>query len=236
MCIRDRCKGSIKKEFLSEIIDFIGQNYNELDVIYLPEPSIQFLDLQSSEGQKIDIENGDVPPIGVAFNVRWAISNEGTRSFTPEKIMIQNNNQWESVCDPLETFEPLEIKIANCFLTIPITMQAGNIEIINFILEFEDDYIVNSTYNLTIPQEFKLDWVDVSIPLAEYNKVSTVEFEVTNLGNEKISDKLEIVLPNGWDSQFEDTNWIVLDPGESRRVSFELTPVSYTHMKLPTKA
>ena len=52
-----------------------------------------------------------------------------------------------------------------------------------------------------------------------------VEFEVTNLGNEKISDKLEIVLPNGWDSQFEDTNWIVLDPGESRRVSFELTPI-----------
>ena len=79
--------------------------------------------------------------------------------------------------------------------------------------------------NLTIPQEFKLEWVDVSIPLAEYNKVSMVEFEVTNLGNEKISDKLEIVLPNGWDSQFEDTNWIVLDPGESRRVSFELTPI-----------
>ena len=83
---------------------------------------------------------------------------------------------------------------------------------INFILEFENDYIVNSTYNLTIPQEFKLEWVDVSIPLAEYNKVSMVEFEVTNLGNEKISDKLEIILPNGWDSQFEDTNWIVLNP------------------------
>tara|TARA_B000000532_G_scaffold69116_1_gene54864 strand:- start:31674 stop:36209 length:4536 start_codon:yes stop_codon:yes gene_type:complete len=198
---------------------------DELDVIYLPEPSIQFLDLQSSEGQKIDLENGEFPPIGVAFNIRWAISNEGTRSFTPENVIIQSNNQWESVCDSLESFEPSEIKIANCILTIPITMQAGNIEIINFILEFEDDYIVNSTYNLTIPQEFKLDWVDVSIPLAEYNKVSTVEFEVTNLGNEKISDKLEVIVPNGWESRFDDTNWIVLNPGESKRVSLELTPI-----------
>ena len=28
------CKGVIKKEFLNEIIDYIGENYKELDVIY----------------------------------------------------------------------------------------------------------------------------------------------------------------------------------------------------------
>ena len=220
-----QAESGIFKLIMTTLEGSIFELFDELDVIYLPEPSIEFLDLQFIDGQEIDLENGEQPPIGVAFNMRWAISNEGTRSFTPENIIIENNNQWNSVCNPLDTFEPSQIKIATCMLTIPINMQAGNIEELNFILEFEDNYIVNSTYNLTIPQEFKLEWVDVSIPLAEYNKISKIEFEVTNLGNEKISDKLEIISPNGWISQFEDTNWIVLDAGESKRVSFDLTPM-----------
>ena len=28
------CKGPIKKDFLNETVDFIGQNYSELDVVY----------------------------------------------------------------------------------------------------------------------------------------------------------------------------------------------------------
>ena len=200
--------------------------FDELEVIYLPDPTIEFLDLQLNEGGEIDLENGENPPIGIAFKIRWAISNDGSRSFTPNDVIIQSNNNWDASCDSLETFEPAEIKIATCLLTIPLTMQAGNIEVIEFILEFEDNYIVNSTFNLTVPQEFKLEWVDVSVPLTEYNKMTTIEFEVTNLGNEKISDKLDMVLPDEWNSEFKDTNWIVLDAGESKRVTIELIPMN----------
>ena len=27
--------------------------------------------------------------------------------------------------------------------------------------------------------------------------------------NEKISDKLEVIVPNGWESRFDDTNWMM---------------------------
>jgi len=198
--------------------------FGELDVLYLPEPSIQLLDYQFSNGSKINLETGEDPPIGVSFNIRWTISNEGTRDFTPE-ILLETNTGWDTNCQQIGVVESSLIKIATCEIIIPITINAGTIEQLNFILEFEDNYRVNETYNLTVPQEYKLEWVDVSIPLMEYNKLTQIEFEVTNLGNEKISDKLDILTPEGWITTFDDTNWIVLDAGESKRVLIELTPM-----------
>ncbi|CAI8220240.1 MAG: Serine protease AprX [Methanobacteriota archaeon] len=198
--------------------------FGELDVLYLPEPSIEFLDYQYSNGTEIDLENGQKLPIGISFNMRWVISNEGDRDFNPN-IILETNNRWETNCEQIGIVEPALIKIATCEIIIPNTISAGTIEQLDFSLNFEDNYQINHLSNLTVPQEFKLDWFDVSIPLMEYNVIKDVEFEVTNLGNEKISDKLDIIVPEGWVAKIKDTNWIVLDAGESKRVVIELTPM-----------
>ena len=93
--------------------------FDELEVIYLPKPSIEFLDLQLNDGQEIDLEGGEKPPIGVDFKIRWAISNDGSRSFTPNDVIIQSNNDWDAVCDPLETFEPSGISHTFFQKTLP---------------------------------------------------------------------------------------------------------------------
>ena len=196
----------------------------ELEVLYLPKPTIEFLDIQNSEGSIIDIDAGEKPPIGTSFNMRWVISNDGEVDFTP-LILLETTNRWETVCADIGLIEISLIKIASCEITIPFTANAGDIEELDFTLNFENDFVVSYSNNITVPQEFKLGWVDVSIPLSEYNKKTNIEFEVTNLGNEKISDKLEIVIPEGWSSNFVETNWIVLDPGESKRVKIEVTPM-----------
>ncbi|MAT48325.1 MAG: hypothetical protein CMA27_00665 [Euryarchaeota archaeon] len=198
--------------------------FGELDVLYLPEPAIEFLDYQYSNESELDLENGQTLPIGVSFNMRWVISNEGDRDFNPT-ILLETNNGWDTNCQQIGIVEAALIKIATCEIIIPNTMNAGTIEQLDFILTFEDDYQVNHLSNLTVPQEFKLEWIDVSIPLMEFNVITEVEFEVTNLGNEKISDKLDILVPEGWISTIKDTNWIVLDTGESKRVIVELTPM-----------
>jgi len=219
-----QAQGGSYKLLMSTLQGTSFEWFGELDVLYLPEPSIQFLDLQFSNGTSIDLEGGEHPPIGSSFNMRWAISNEGTRDFTPN-IILKTNNAWETDCQQIGTIEAALIKIGTCEVIIPVTMKAGTIEEIEFILEFEDDYKINNTYNLTVPQEYRLDWIDVSIPLMEYNKTAEIEFEVTNLGNEKISDKLDVLIPEGWFSEFKDTNWVVLDAGESKRIIIQLTPM-----------
>lgn len=199
--------------------------FGELDVLYLPEPSIEFLDIQFSNGSNIDLEGGEEPPIGTSFNMRWAVSNEGSRSFTPN-LVLETNNAWETNCQQIGTIEVSLIKIGTCEVIIPITMKAGTIEELEFILEFEDNYKINTTYNLTVPQEYRLDWIDVSIPLMEYNKVTEIEFEVTNLGNERVSDKLKILIPEEWFLIFVvDEGWVVLDAGESKRIKVQIKPM-----------
>ncbi len=199
--------------------------YGELDVLNLPEPAIEFLDVQFSDNTSIDLTSGQHPPIGEIFHMRWIISNEGDKDFTPN-IILETNNNWETNCEQIGVVEPELIKIATCEVTIPFTLQAGIIEQLNFRLLFEDEYEVNHTSNLTIPQVYKLEWVEVSIPLMDYNQITHIEFEVTNLGNEKISDKLDLITPDGWIYEFKDSNWIVLEAGENKRVKVDLTPMN----------
>ncbi len=197
----------------------------ELDAINLPEPAIEFLDMQLSDNTSIDLASGQQPPIGEIFYARWIISNEGDNDFTPN-MLLETNSNWETNCEQIGVVEPELIKIATCEVIIPFTMQPGTVEQLNFILLFEDDFQVNNTLNLTIPQLFKLEWIGVSVPLMNYDESSQIEFDVTNVGNEKISDKLDLSVPEGWIYEFEGSNWIVLDPGENKRVKVDLTPMN----------
>tara|TARA_Y100001980_G_C14556774_1_gene350178 strand:+ start:4815 stop:9353 length:4539 start_codon:yes stop_codon:yes gene_type:complete len=207
---------------------------SNLEVLYLPTPTIEFLDFQNSNGTIIQVDEGEKLPVGTPFLARWVISNDGEVNFTPE-INLETTNNWMTSCRDIGTVQISMIEIADCEVVIPLSAVAGEIETFNLILSFENNYAVNYSNNLSVPLEFKLSWQEVSIPLSEYNKISEVEFEVTNLGNEQISDKLEIIAPDGWLSNFEDSNWVVLEPGESKRIKIKLTPMDVGTFKIELK-
>lgn len=212
---------------LLQVSSLSGENFiwqGELDVLDLPVPMVEFVDMRLGDGTLLNLSAGDEPPIGEMFEMRWVLTNAGSSDFDPI-LSIDAPSDWDSSCDQYQTLVPDQTETISCELIIPASEQAGTEVQLDFVVLIED-YEVRDTHSIVIPEALSLDWLVIVAPLMVVGQTDEVQIEVANDGNAKVSGRLTVDTPDSWTSEVQESRWLVLEPGESRRLRIEVTPGS----------
>lgn len=219
--------GELELRFISDNDFSIDWNYT-LDVISGAIPIVEFFKVEIPNGQSSDEPLGvDFHPVGApGFDLGWTITNVGTVSWEPNAMMELPNSDWYSSCstNPSKIY-PGESSRVWCTVVIPLSAASGSEPIVTLIME-DGGVETRDTISLLVEEVSKVRWTLIQQSDVYEGNSNTMYFELQNIGNSVISDRIVVSGPNDWEIRILDGIMINLQPDEIKSVQIEFTPNS----------
>jgi subtilisin family serine protease/uncharacterized membrane protein len=217
--------GGLEIRFISDFDFSIDWNIT-LDVISGAIPVVAFYQVDIPNGQNADTPLGvDFHPVGApGFDLGWTVTNQGTVSWEPSIIMELPNSDYSSSCslNPQKIF-PGESSRVWCTVVIPMSAESGSEPEITLVME-AGGIETRNTISLLVESVNQVQWSLIQVSDIYAESSSTMYFELQNIGNSVISDRIIVTGPNGWNIRILDGMMVNLQPDEIRSVQIEFTP------------
>jgi len=217
--------GILEIRFISD--DGFSIDWNRtLDVISGALPIIDFYQVAIPNGPTSDnILSIDSYPVGSpGFDLGWTITNNGSASWEPSAMMELPSSDWASLCvlEPQKIY-PGESARLWCSIVIPISAEGGSEYEVTLVMK-DGGIEVREKISLLIEIVSQVSWTLVQISDVYEGYSSTMYFELQNVGNSVISDRIVYSGPDGWNIRILDGIMVNLQPDEVRSVQIEFTP------------
>ena len=202
-------------------LTWVGQ----LNVKSVAKMDLDFLYLTMPDGEQhantLDVSSH---PIGEVFSLTWLITNSGQTSWSPT-IQIDIPAGWYGECDNIAKLDPSDSATIACNIIISESEIGGMQKTVSVIVSADTKEVTDSV-SLVVEQINKLSWVDIEVPKLKQGEEKLILIDVTNIGNTNFSARIDLEKPESWQVAIQDSTFVVLEPGESRRLRLEVTPNS----------
>ncbi len=222
--------GLVEVRFLTD--DGFSVDWNTtLPVISSAAPTISFGEVVFVNGSSVDSSNTPLGlgahPVGApGFDMAWKVTNDGTSSWQPSANMELPNEDWTSICSiSPPKITPDQTATVWCTIVIPVYEKAGSEPEVTLVLSgggIESKH----TISLLIETVNEVIWTLQNMNEAHEGYSTTLYFELQNIGNSVVSNRLTTEGPAGWDIRILDGILVTLQPGETRSVQISFIPNS----------
>ena len=169
----------------------------------------------------LDVESH---PVGEVIGLTWLITNSGQSSWTPT-INSEIPTGWYGECDNVGTVNSGESTTLSCNIIISEGEMGGTEKTVKITVSAENK-VISSSVSLVVDELKQLNWVNIELPKLKQGEEKIVLIDVKNEGNTNFSARIDLGKPESWNAAIQDSTFLVLEPGEIRRLRVEVTPNS----------
>ena len=165
-------------------------------------------------------------PVGApGFIAQWQLFNDGVSSWAPELNLNLPDSTWQGVCDPVSELASSGAATISCIITAPPFAMAGWQPEIGLTISADGVEKTASAF-MTVASFPNVQWRTLSIEESVEGKASLVHFEVTNMGNTAIDERVIIETPSGWSAEIQESSLIDIGIDETQALRVLVTPGS----------
>ena len=196
----------------------------QLNVKTVAQLDVDFLYMTMPDGEQyastLDVNSH---PVGETIGLTWLITNSGQTSWTPT-ITAEIPIGWYGECNTIGNINSGENSALICNVIISEDEVGGAEKTVKITVSAESKEVSKSV-SLIANELKKLNWVNIEVPKLKQGEKKIVLIDVTNEGNTNFSARIDLEKPESWNTAIQDSTFLVLEPGESRRLRVEVTPV-----------
>ena len=193
----------------------------DLNVVELAKPVLTFTGISDSMGENI----AEIPVGAPGFIAQWQLFNDGVSSWVPELNLDLPDSTWQGVCDPVSELASSGAATISCIITAPAFAMAGWQPEIGLTIS-ADGVEKSASAFMTVASFPNVQWRTLSIEESVEGKASLVHFEVRNMGNTAIDERVIIETPSGWSAEIQESSLIDIGIDETQALRVLVTPGS----------
>ncbi len=184
---------------------------------------VEFARLEIDGEQWDSIMGPGAHPTSERMNFTWVVTNSADKIWSP-KIELTMDDDFLGECEPMEDVSDIEEVLLICTMVIDSDATPGSEPKFTVTMS-EGTTIEQFNVSLFVASERSVEWDVVGPRQFNVGESTSIQVDITNTGNVRLTHTLQIAGPKGWQISSDDVD-VIFDLEAGQSDSVELTIIA----------